>query len=431
MAQIFYSTVDFRSTRDEKFKFLEKAKNVYGVDWQEINPNKNYVWLTDGMEDDWESMISIGNKEAKAGKGISIFKNYSNGISTNRDSWAYNFNFQNLANNMAKTIEFYQNQLVSYLITSSNMSVDDFVMNDDTKISWSSHLKECFARKIQTKFEKDKIISSIYRPFSKRFLYFDKVWTHRRFQFQYFFPKESENIVICCSGISSNQPFQTLSVNMIPCLDFIEKSQCFPFYTYDEDGTNRKENISDWSLDEFQKQYKDEKITKWDIFYYIYGVLHKHEYREKYAANLKRELPRIPYYDDFWKYSSAGKKLADLHVNYETQEEYYLEKIESPGKQLDYKVEKMKYNKDKTAIIYNDFLTLSGIPIEAHNYKLGNRSALDWIVDQYQVKTDKRSGITNDPNRLDEPDYIIKLIGKIVTVSVETVRIVEGLRGNE
>ncbi|HPI21148.1 MAG TPA: DNA helicase, partial [Candidatus Kapabacteria bacterium] len=157
---------------------------------------------------------------------------------------------------------------------------------------------------------------------------------------------------------------------------------------------------------------------------------HKPEYREKYAANLRRSLPRIPLYEEFWKYSNAGMKLADLHVNYEEQTEYPLTKIEAPGKALDWRVEKMKYVKtdaDTLTIKYNDFLTLAGIPCEVKEYKLGNRSALDWLIDQYQIKTDKRSGITNDPNREDEPDYIVKLIGKIVYVSLETVKIVKNL----
>jgi predicted helicase len=229
------------------------------------------------------------------------------------------------------------------------------------------------------------------------------------------------------SGQGSSKPFQAIMVNKISCMDLLEKTQCFPFYTYNEDGTGRKENISDWALNEYKEHYKDETITKWDIFYYIYGVLHKPEYRTKYAANLRRELPRIPYYDDFRNYSEAGKKLAVLHVNYEDQPEYNLTKIEAPGKQLDYRVEKMRLSKDKTTLVYNDFLTLTGIPLETYEYKLGNRSALDWIIDQYQVKIDKRSGIVNDPNRSDEPDYILKLIGKIVTVSLETVKIVREL----
>jgi len=168
------------------------------------------------------------------------------------------------------------------------------------------------------------------------------------------------------------------------------------------------------------------QITKWDIFHYTYGLLHHPEYREKYAANLKRELPRIPFAPDFRAFAEAGKRLADLHVNYEDQPEYGLETIET-GPTLDWKVEKMKLSKDKTQLIYNDFLTLAGIPPEVYEYKLGNRSALEWIVDQYRVKTDKRSGIVSDPNRADDPEYTVRLIKKVVTVSLETVKVVKEL----
>ena len=173
------------------------------------------------------------------------------------------------------------------------------------------------------------------------------------------------------------------------------------------------------------------KITKWDIFYYIYGILHHPKYRKKYAANLKRELPRIPFAPNFWKFAEAGKQLAELHVNYEEAREYPLKMIETEGEELDWRVEKMRYNKEKTQIRYNDFLTIAGIPSESHEYCLGNRSALDWIIDQYRVKSDKRSSIVSDPNRKDEPDYIVKLIKKIVTVSLETVKIVKELEKEE
>ena len=156
-------------------------------------------------------------------------------------------------------------------------------------------------------------------------------------------------------------------------------------------------------------------------------MLHHPEYKTKYAANLRRELPHIPYTMDFWSFSKAGKQLADLHLNYEDAKEYPLDKIETTGQKLNWEVEKMRLSKDKTTIIYNDFLSLTGIPPETFDYKLGNRSALDWIIEQYRIKTDKRSGITNNPNRLDEPDYIVKLIGKIITVSLETVKIISNL----
>ena len=169
-------------------------------------------------------------------------------------------------------------------------------------------------------------------------------------------------------------------------------------------------------------------LTKWDIFHYNYGLLHHPAYREKYEANLKRDLPHIPFAKNFWGFAKAGARLADLHVNYESQPEYdKLKFIQNPDVPLDWRVEKMKLSKDKTQLVYNDFLTLDSIPEKAFDYRLGTRSALEWIINQYCVKIDKRSGIVNDPNRADDPQYIVKLIGKVISVSLETVDIVENL----
>ena len=202
----------------------------------------------------------------------------------------------------------------------------------------------------------------------------------------------------------------------------------FPFYTYDEDGTNRRENITDWALEQFRTHYQDDTITKWDIFHYNYGLLHHPDYREKYEANLKRDLPHIPYAKDFWGFAKAGERLAEIHVNYESQPEYReLKFIQNPDVPLDWRVEKMKLSKDKTQIVYNNFLTIDGIPPQVFDYRLGNRSALEWVIDQYRVKIDKRSGIVNDPNRTDDPQYIVNLIGKVITVSLETVDIIKNL----
>ncbi len=215
--------------------------------------------------------------------------------------------------------------------------------------------------------------------------------------------------------------------------------QCLPFTA--GDNTAPTDNITDWALEQFRAHYGDASISKWDIFHYVYAVLHHPTYRERYAANLRRELPRIPFAkagpsgrngggpqddkDVFWAFVKAGEKLAELHVNYEKQPEYPLKRAEN-GK-LDWRVQKMRLGKDKTSLVYNSFLTLSGIPPETYEYRLGNRSALEWVVDQYQVSTDKRSGIVNDPNRADDPEYIVRLIGQVVTVSMETVRIVKAL----
>jgi predicted helicase len=214
-------------------------------------------------------------------------------------------------------------------------------------------------------------------------------------------------------------------VDRIPDLHLTGDSQCFPYYFSDEDGGNRLENITDWALGEFRKQYGDASISKWEIFHYAYGLLHHPEYRERYAANLKRELPRLPFAPRFRRVAEIGAALMKLHIEYEQQPEYPLGRTETG--RLNWRVEKMALSKDKSLLKVNDFLTLSGIPPEAAEYRLGNRSALEWVVDQYQVSTDARSGIVNDPNRADDPEYIVRLVGQVVTVSVETVRLVKEL----
>ena len=310
---------------------------------------------------------------------------------------------------------------------------DSLLINDDKKIGWSSSLKQHLFSNVIAYYNQDNIRNSIYRPYNKQFLYFDKIFTHRRGRFPIIYPdnkSELENIVICVSGIGSNKPFHALMSNIIPCLDILEKTQCFPFYIYSEDGLHRQENITGWALIHFCKHYQDATITKWDIFYYVYGLLHNEEYRIKYATNLRRELPRIPYAPDletFRAYSQAGQQLAELHLNYEQHSEYPLTRVYAPDQSHNWEVQKMKLNKDKTAIIYNDWLTLSGIPKDTFEYRLGNRSALEWVIEQYQIKTDSRSGIINDPNRYDDPQYIVRLLGQVIQISVETVKLVKGL----
>lgn len=261
-------------------------------------------------------------------------------------------------------------------------------------------------------------------------LYFDRVVNDRVLVFPSIFPtpeSESENRALCVTAVGNKAPFHCLMTKQIPDFHLTGDSQCFPYYTYDEDGNDRRENITGWALDRFRAHYRDDAITKWDIFHYVYGLLHHPVYRERYQANLKRELPRIPFAPDFRAFAEAGARLAHIHVHYEDQPQYPLAQHETPGAPLDWRVEKMRLSKDRTQLTYNSFLTLDGIPAAAFNYRLGNRSALEWVIDQYRVKTDKRSGITNDPNRPDDPQYILHLLAKVISVSLETVEIVEKL----
>lgn len=441
-AKIFYARVDEFWRKEDKYRYLDSKEHYQNIEWKPIMPDQRYTWLTEGLQAEFENFIPIGTKKAKSPKDEAddvIFKTYSRGIATSRDAWAYNFNRAVLTENMRRTIQTYNEQIDRWQRREKRgVNVDDFVISDDGKIKWSETLKRNLQRGKTTDFSQEKVRASLYRPFTKSHLYFDRSMTERVYVFPSIFPAletEKENRVICVSGIGSNKPFHTLVTEMIPCLDCLEKTQSFPFYTYDEDGKNRRENITNWALEQFREHYQDDSITKWDIFHYVYGLLHHPDYRERYQANLKRELPCIPFTPDigpkpstgFWKFAKAGQRLSEIHVGYEDMPEYPLTFIETPDMPLDWRVEKMRFSKDKTQIVYNDFLTLDGIPPEALAYRLGNRSALEWIIDQYRVKEDKRSGIINDPNREDDPQYIVKLIQKVITVSLETVEIVEGL----
>ena len=437
ITRLFYHRTDGLWNKKQKFGFLNGRQHIGNIEWQTILPDKRYTWLTEGLHEEFETFIPMGTREAKAAKGEAddvIFKIYSNGIKTNRDPWACNFNRNALTENMERMIDFYNEQVFKWEKREGRgANVDDFVVYDDKKIKWSSSLKLKLKGKQIAEFAEAKIRWALYRPFTKSNLYFDRMITERVYVFPSIFPAletEAENRVIIVSDHGFRSGFNTLMTNLIPDVHTLAASdafQCFPFYTYDEDGTNRRENITDWALEQFRRHYKDDAITKWDIFHYVYGLLHHLDYRKRYQANLKRKLPRLPFTPDFWRFAKAGQRLSEIHVGYEDLPEYRLEFIETPDMPLNWRVEKMRFSKDKSQIVYNDFLTLDGIPSEALAYRLGNRSALEWIIDQHRVKEDKRSGIVNDPNREDDPQYIVKLIGKVITVSLETMEIVEGL----
>ena len=437
-SRIFYAHVDKFWHKEEKYRFLDEREQYDYVEWKTLSPDKRNTWLTEGLHAEFEGFVPIGSKEAKAAKGEPedvIFKLYSRGVATCRDVWAYNFECNTLKENMRRMIDTYNKQVFMWEQHSlKGTSVDDFVVYDDKEISWSRDLKSKLKQGRLAEYTANKVRASIYRPFSKSNLYFDRMMNDVVYVFPSIFPsKESEieNRVICLTDRGSEKPFMVLMSCYLTDLHAVgagSSAQCFPFYTYDEDGSNRRENITDWSLAQFRAHYHDDSITKWDIFHYVYGLLHHPGYRERYQANLKRELPRIPFAPDFRAFAAAGARLAQIHVGYEEQPEFPLAKAETPDMPLDWRVEKMRLSKDKTQLRYNSFLTLDGIPKEVFNYRLGNRSALEWIIDQYRVKTDKRSGIVNDPNRADDPQYILRLIGKVISVSLETVEIVEGLQ---
>ena len=443
--QLVYYRTDELWNKEQKCNFLNERQHIGRIAWQTIQPDARHTWMTEGLHAEFDTFIPMGTKAAKGQKGMVanvIFKTYGSGISTGRDAWVYNFDRSALTDNMRRMIENYNAEVDRWkrLVDRSNQrgtlapKNNDFFVYDDAKIKWTDRLKSELAKGRFIEFSLEKMKISLYRPFTKSNLYFDSLMTHRVYVFPSILPNletESENRVIIVSDHGFRANFSTLMTNLIPeshTLASSDRFQCFPFYTYDEDGTNRQENITEWALAEFRTHYNDDTITKWDIFHYNYGLLHHPDYREKYQANLKRDLPHIPFTEDFWDFANAGAQLADLHVNYESAPKYEaLRHIETPGMPIDWRVEKMRLSKDKMQLKYNDYLTLDGIPTEVYDYRLGNRSALEWVVDQYRVKTDKRSGIVNDPNRADQPRYIVDLIARVITASLKTVEIVKDL----
>jgi predicted helicase len=343
--------------------------------------------------------------------------------------------------------------------------LDDFVSYD--KLKWSRNLKRWFRQEDELKFKPTDVRDSAYRPFTRLKLHYARMFIDEVGTTEHLVPTkraEKENKILCLN-VTVERPFCSLMTNAIPNLVYAGGFGCatyaFSLFTYSEDGKHKQDNVTPKARTLFQIFYADDTITQADIFHYVYAVLHHPAYRTRFAENLKRDLPRIPFVGVaagekdasffplsavekmqgdktpdhkpeasaklFHAFAAAGKQLADLHVNYESQKEFKLQHIENKEVKLDWRVEAMKLTKDKSAIIYNDFLTLSGIPPEAFDYKLGNRSALEWVIDQYRASKDDHGNITSDPNRLDDEEYIVRLIGQVISVSLETQKLVNSL----
>ena len=487
---IYYHAVGQDWRKEEKYSFLEAKGSVDGVKWKKLKPDDRGNWITNDTDEEFESFLPIGSKGAKAkgGTDAAIFKLYSLGVATNRDEWAYGFSPKEVTAKIQRMIANYNSEVFRYKSAKRPKDIDDFVNNDKNFVKWTDRLKEALRDEQELKFIKAHVRNSLYRPYSKQSLYFDHLLNQRRYQQQYIFPQpacENENRAIIVPANGGRSPFWSLSSNVIPNLAFvsIDAAQCFPIFAYSEDGKERRDNITRKARTLFQIFYADDNITAADIFHYVYAVLHHPAYRTRFAENLKRDLPRIPFIgvvgrvaprapqpankdalndDDgargatrptffplaavetmqgnnkpghkpetsaklFHAFAAAGKKLAESHINYESAKEFKLQRIENKEVKLDWRVEAMKLSKDKASLFYNDFLTLSGIPPAVFDYKLGNRSALDWVIDQYRVTRDEKGNIASDPNRMDDEEYIVRLVGQVITVSLETQKIIGSL----
>ncbi|MDF5751685.1 type ISP restriction/modification enzyme [Spongiactinospora sp. TRM90649] len=457
---LYYRDIGDYLPREEKLRILS-SQDLYSVDWQQITPNEDGDWVN--QRDERFATFQALVRSEKAASSDSVFAAHSLGLGTNRDAWVYNYSKQRLIENVKSTIDFYNDQIDKFvehcrargITRAKTEDAERFVDRNPKKISWSSSLIPKVARGKRIEFDSSRVATSLYRPFSRQSVYFDRDLNHRPGKLPQMFPlQESGNFGIYVNGFHATADFAVLATDLVPCLDVFGKGgYLFPRFTYhevssednlfsaseQEGGPEKADNITNSALVAYRTTYADSAITKDDIFYYTYGLLHSSDYRERYAADLKKALPRIPKVRDFRGFTEAGRKLADLHIRYEQVEPYkgIVETVTgdttgTPPHEL-YRVAKMKIPKtkgqpDRSTIIYNTRVTLTNIPEEAYRYKLGARSAIEWIIDRYHVKPDKDSGIINDPNDWsDDPRYIIDLLKRIVTISLETMKIVDNL----
>ena len=464
-ARIYYHDIGDYLSREEKLNILHNMGDISNplMQWVSITPNEHGDWLNKRSEQ--FKLYTPLEPEKKFGKGNkSFFEGFSLGLGTNRDAWVYNSSLVELQANITKTIDFYNQQVESYKTAKKEMSLDDFLSDkrDSTKIVWTDTLIRDLQKGIKYKIDNSRYTVGMYRPYFKQALYQDRILNHRVYQLPRLFPTSNHrNLVICVSGIGASKDFSTLITDCIPDLQLQFNGQCFPLYWYDDSTADiadlfsapqsemdryvRRDGVTDWILSTARKQYGS-RVTKEDIFYYVYGILHAPDYRTTFAADLKKSLPRLPLVespDDFWAFSRAGRSLAELHLGYERVEPYagcriLLAPQTNRGDEISYLIDdKMRFGKldsktaDKRIIHYNAGITIENIPLEAYDYVVNGKSAIEWVMERYAVKTDPASRIENNPNdwcrEHDDPKYIYNLLLRIITVSLETMKIVRSL----
>ena len=453
-ATIHYHDIGDYLSREEKLGIVKKFHSIEypEMQWSLISPNEHGDWISK-RNDLFETFINIESDKKYEIKATSYFLTHSLGIATSRDSWVYNFSSNNLFNNMQTTIKFYNQQRKEYqnlLSKNSKLVFDTFCSNDTPKISWNDSLRNLCSRNIELKLQDDEKRIGLYRPFCKNYLYFERSFIQRPYQQPKLFPnKNYENLTICVSGLGGTKDCSVLISNNITDLNCLDAgTQCFPLYYYEEREKNqktlfdeagdsdfiRRDGISNFILGQAQKMYS-KKVGKEDIFYYVYGFLHSPEYRTMFANDLKKMLPRLPLVEDvkdFWKFSKAGRELAELHINYEKFPSYNGVTVKGAISGF-YKVEKMRFPKkdQKDSIIYNSKIVIENIPAKAYEYVVNGKSAIEWIMERYQITTHKESGITNDPNdwsaEVGKPRYVLDLLLSVINVSLKTVDIVNSL----
>ena len=481
-AVIHYHDIGDYLTREQKLKMVKDFRSISSqkLGWQIITPNEKADWINqrDGV---FDNLIPLAPEKKFAMNTQSIFSTYAIGVATNRDAWVSGFSKDKVTSNMRFMIDFYNQQID-----------ENKLSTDTTKISWTVNLKKDHESKVRHSLNENAFVETFYRPFNRINLYYHRPFIERPGVWRQLFPTDSNtNLVIAVSGIGQQKPFASLITNSISDLQVVDKAQYFPLYWYEEnknpqatlfddaetDKYIRRDGITDWILKEVRSRFGGSKaITKEHIFYYVYGLLHSKQYRERFVDDLKKSLPRIPIVDnvqDFMSFYKAGKELADLHLNYEQgineqavgQDRDYLFFAVMPmlahracgvdvNGDMDiwqndwtdetyqcFAVDKIRFAKvrdengklvtDKTRIIYNDHITIENIPLKAYEYVVNGKSAIEWIMERYAVTIDKASQIKNDPNdwsrEHEQPRYILDLLLSVVMLSCQTADIVSTL----
>ena len=407
--------------REEKLIALREAVSISGfTDWEEIAPNEHHDWIGQRSEI-FQQFYPMGSRLARMGReDDAIFQLYSRGLSTGKDAYIYNFSRDACAENARLMTQDYLNALQE-LEENPELTVEEATRRHSSYIKWDRELMNNLGRMKKTEFKEKYIRKVAYRPFVATNCYMDYIFIQMKYQTDRVFPdNSSENHVICVPGISGQKPFSVLIIDTMPDLNLNEAgAQCFPRYRYQDppatpntteelpgirEAPQRLDNISHTAVRAFYEHYRDDTITKDGIFDYIYGILHAPSYREAFANDLSKELPRIPFAPDFHAFAEAGKELAVLHLGYETCEQYRLSLVfahdgEPQPHHFRLTEKAMRFaTPAKTTLTINEHLRLTGIPEMAHRYVVNGRTPLEWFIDRYKIKRDKESGILNDPN---------------------------------
>ncbi|MDR0550344.1 MAG: DEAD/DEAH box helicase family protein [Deltaproteobacteria bacterium] len=455
-AKIYYNDIGDYLTRTQKLAIIAERGDIYSpdMDWETITPNDAGDWVNQ-RTDIFRNFTPIGNKDDKYCQNF-FYNYYGRGLETTRDVWCYNSSNKILNNLVISTLDFYNKQRIFVLEekqknNNKNIDIDKLITYDSTRISWSYKFINELKTNKEKQYDSNSFRYSIYRPFYKQHVYFNRDLNNVVGNLDKIFPTiNHHNQVICVAGVGVTKDFSCIITDIIPDLELAGKSQCFPRYYYEPfnqkqgdlftkvvEGYVRYDTITDFIFKECHLKYS-QNVTKDQIFYYVYGLLHSKDYRETFAADLKKMLPRLPLVDDpadFESFYTAGQTLAKLHADYETVNPY--DKVEITGLEKDnFHVDKIRFAKinakdDLTTIIYNQYITIKNIPLEAYDYVVNGRSAIAWLLDRYRVTIDKDSGVKNDPNdwakEHNSPRYILDLILRIITVSLETINIVNNL----